>query len=393
MRLEEIQKMDSVAEIFEYIVKNSCYISNTNKNLNIQDWETFDYYTYLVNNFVNKNHVDSSLDYLLISNSRNYKNVHMQDLDVENTVQQSRASILFLMHEYYEGRWDNEVEREFGFKIEGDINKFKRLFTHENIDRFCSFLLTKSQQSERRNLDTRILESMKDENGKWRTVSKYLNIKQISLEQTYEDDRRIDVEQYLTQKNGIENEIDNMYVYQNDNIYTFIARNLHLLTDKQLEFITFYLESTDVTAFEEIFKYDDEIFNKQLKCSYRKNIVTRIERELLSKSDNVKYHDNDYYTLVKSDNEYFLNKLNAIKDRYEQFKLIAKEMKKSHNLAKILNDIVIEQSCINYFITYMKNSETVDMYRYIMSNKFVNLIDAINKIGVDNNATRNRKVS
>ena len=385
--------MKSVSEIFEYIVENSCYISNTNKNLNIQDWDCYEYYTYLVNNFVNKNHVDSSLDYLLISNSRNYKNIHMQDLDIENTVQQSRASILFLMHEYYEGRWDNEVEREFGFKIESDIEKFKRLFTYENIDRFCSFLLTKSQQSERRNLDTRILESMKDENGKWRTVSKYLNIKQISLEQTYEDDRRIDVEQYLAQKNEIENEIDNMYVYQNDNIYTFIARNLHLLTDKQLEFITFYLESTDVTAFEEIFKYDDEIFNKQLKCSYRKNIVTRIERELLSKSNNVKYHENDYYTLVKSDNQYFIDKLNITEDRYEQFKLIAKEMKKSTTLAKILNEIVIEADLLNYFITYMKNSETVELYRFIMSNRFTDLITKINQIGVDANDRTDRKVS
>ena len=393
MKLEKIQEMKSVSEIFEYIVENSCYISNTNKNLDIQNWETLDYYCYLVNNFVNKNHVDSSLDYLLISNSRNHKNIHMQDLDIENTVQQSRASILFLMHEYFEGKWDNEVEREFGFEIQGDIEKFKQLFTEQNIDKFCSFLLVKSQQNERRSLDNRVLESYKDENGKWRTISRYLNIKQISFEECNSDDRRIDVEQQLAQKNEIENEINNLYVYQNDNIYTFIARNLHLLTDKQLEFINFYLESEDVTSFEQIFKCDDEMFNKQLKCSYRKNIVTRIERELLSKSDNVKYHDNDYYTLVKSDNAYFINKLNETDDRYEKFKLIAKEMKKSTTLARMLNEIVIEENCINYFITYMKDSETVETYRFIMSNRFTDLITKINQIGVDNNATRNRKAS
>ena len=373
--------MESVSEIFEYIIKNSCSLSVSNKNLEIKDWNTnFNYECYLVNDVVNKLEAESSLDYLIVSNARNFKNIHMNDLDLENTIAQSRASVLCLLCEYCEGTFDNEIEREFGFRIEGDINKFKKLFTKENVDTFVSFILVKSQQIERKQLSNRVVESIKDENGKWRSISRYLNITQVSWEQTIEDEQRKDIESFLYKINQLNNDSTSEIAnYKNDNIYSFISKNMReILTDKQLLFIDYYLNSAETTSFEEIFKCDDKFMNKQLKCSYRKNIKNRIERELLSKDDKHIKKNGDYYTLIKTDNEKFINKLLAQKDNKAKFELIAKEMKKNTMTSKLLVDVIIDENLLNYFNVYIKDSLNLEIYRFLTNkNKFDDFIQKV----------------
>ena len=229
MNLNKIQDMNSVSEIFGYIVKESCEWSNTNKNLNIQDWNSIEDRIYLVNKVINKNNIESSLDLLIISNTRNFKNIYMQNLDDENSVAQSRASLFFLMCEYIQGKYDNEIEREFGFRIEGDIEQFKKLFLAENVDRFCSYLLIKSQQLERKSLSNRIVEYQKIDN-KWKSVSRYLSINEKSWEQTLEDEDKQSVESFLYKINQIENEQHEIENYKFD-VTTFRKDNGSINTE------------------------------------------------------------------------------------------------------------------------------------------------------------------
>ena len=153
LKLEKIQELSSVSEIFGYIVEESCEYSNVNKNLDISEWNAVEDKIYMVNRVIDKNSIESSLDLLIISNSRNHRNIHMQSSDSENSIAQARASLFFLFCDYFSGKYDNELEREFGFRVEKNLEQFKKLFLKENIDRFCSYLLIKSQQIERKSLE------------------------------------------------------------------------------------------------------------------------------------------------------------------------------------------------------------------------------------------------
>ena len=77
MDLAKIQDMQDVSEIFGYIIENSCEFANVNKNLNISDWNALEDRIYLVNKVINKDDIESSLDLLVISNTRNFKNIYI----------------------------------------------------------------------------------------------------------------------------------------------------------------------------------------------------------------------------------------------------------------------------------------------------------------------------
>lgn len=374
MNLNKIQEFNSVSEIFEYIVEESCEWSNVNKNLNIQDWNALEDRIYLVNKVINKNNIESSLDLLIISNTRNFKNIYMQSLDDENSVAQSRASLFFLMCEYIEGKWDNEIEREFGFRIEGDIEQFKKLFLAENVDRFCSYLLIKSQQLERKSLSNRVVEYQKID-GKWKSISRYLNISEKSWEQALEDEDKQSVENFLYKINQIENEQHEVEVYKQDNIYSQMVQLIPSLTEKQKIFFYSILDNEDVTSFEEYLKTDDEDMNRQCKASYCKNIIKRLSKEL-DNCNNVK--NNGYYSLIRTDNHRFIMGLKKQKDNKAKMEWICNAIKKSDTRAKEITEVLIDTNTINYFHDYINSIENIYLYRFLLdNNRFNNLIEKI----------------
>lgn len=366
-------------------------MSNTNKNLNIKDWESIQEHIYLCNNFVNKNEVESSLDYLIVSNCRNFKNIYMNEEDEENVIEEARASIFFLFCDYFKGEYDGETEKTFGFKIEGNIENFKKLFLKENVDEFCSHVLIKCQQIERKSLSNRIVENIKDELGNWKTIARYVNINMVSWESTIEDDSKKDVEEFLYKIGELREESKKIESYKVDNIYTYIYSHLDVLTDKQLLFYDYYLENS--MSFENLFKCDDEFMGKQLKCSYRKNIVNRVSREILDNSDCVKYN-NGYYSLIKVDNNNF-NKILKGKTEKDKFVAIADMLKKNNSSSKMLIDLIIEHdcNCMNYFITYIKEVKiNTQIYRFLYSEKFKGLLNDIEKIVGDAGGKLNKEI-
>ena len=376
MNLNKIQEFNSVSEIFGYIVEESCEWSNVNKNLNIQDWNALEDRIYLVNKVINKNNIESSLDLLIISNTRNFKNIYMQNLDDENSVAQSRASLFFLMCEYIQGKYDNEIEREFGFRIEGDIEQFKKLFLAENVDRFCSYLLIKSQQLERKSLSNRIVEYQKIDN-KWKSVSRYLSINEKSWEQTLEDEDKQSVESFLYKINQIENEQHEIENYKLDNIYSQMVQLIPSLTEKQKIFFYSILDNEDVTSFEEYLKTDDEDMNRQCKASYCKNIIKRLSKEL-DNCNNVK--NNGYYSLIRTDNHRFIMGLKKQKDNKAKMEWICNSLKKGDTRAKEITEVLIDEKVLNYFHDYINSMENLDLYRFLLNNnRFNNLIEKIIK--------------
>lgn len=376
MNLNKIQDMNSVSEIFGYIVEESCEWSNTNKNLNIQDWNALEDRIYLVNKVINKNNIESSLDLLIISNTRNFKNIYMQSLDDENSVAQSRASLFFLMCEYIQGKWDNEIEREFGFRVEGDIEQFKKLFLPENVDRFCSYLLIKSQQLERKSLSNRVVEYQKID-GKWKSISRYLSISEKSWEQALEDEDKQSVENFLYKINQIENEQHDVEMYKQDTIYSQMVQLIPSLTEKQKIFFYGILDNEDVTSFEEFLKSDDEDMNRQCKASYCKNIIKRLSKEL-DNCNNVK--NNGYYSLIRTDNHRFIMGLKKQKDNKAKFEWICNAIKKNDTRAKEITEVLIDENLLNYFHDYINSMENLDLYRFLLNNnRFNNLIEKIIK--------------
>ena len=362
MNLVKIQDMESVSEIYEYIVEESCEWSNTNKNLNIQDWNSIEDRIYLTNKVINKSYIESSLDLLILSNCRNFKNIHMQNLDVEDSISQARCSIFFLMCEYFQGKYDNEIEREFGFRIEGDIEQFKKLFLPENVDKFCSYLLIKSQQLERKSLSNRVVEYQKID-GKWKSISRYLSISEKSWEQALEDEDKQSVESFLYKINQIENEQHEVEIYKQDTIYSQMVQLIPSLTEKQKIFFYSILDNEDVTSFEEYLKSDDEDMNRQCKASYCKNIIKRLSKEL-DNCNNVK--NNGYYSLIKTDNHRFIMGLKKQKDNKAKMEWICNAIKKSDTRAREIIEVLIDENVLNYFHDYIfsrVNSNCTFLYR------------------------------
>ena len=375
MNLNKIQDMNSVSEIFGYIVEESCEWSNVNKNLNIQDWNALEDRIYLVNKVINKNNIESSLDLLILSNVRNHRNIHMQNLDVEDSISQGRCSIFFLMCEYFQGKYDNEIEREFGFRIEGDIEQFKKLFLPENVDKFCSYLLIKSQQLERKSLSNRIVEYQKID-GKWKSVSRYLSISEKSWEQALEDEDKMSVESFLYKINQIENEQHEVEVYKQDNIYSQMVQLIPSLTEKQKIFFYGILDNEDVTSFEEFLKTDDEDMNRQCRASYCKNIIKRLSKEL-DGCVNVK-NSNGAYQLIRTDNHRFIVGLKKQKDNKAKFEWICNAIKKSDTRAREITEVLIDENVLNYFHDYINSMENLSLYRFLLdNNRFNNLIEKI----------------
>ena len=374
MDLAKIQDMESVSEIFEYIVEESCEWSNVNKNLNISDWNALEDRIYLTNKVINKNDIESSLDLLILSNVKNHRNIHMQSIDIEDAISQGRCSIFFLMLDYLGGKYDNEIEREFGFRVENNIGQFKKLFLPENVDRFCSYLLIKSQQLERKSLSNRIVEYQKID-GKWKSVSRYLNINEKSWEQALEDEDKQSVESFLYKINQIENEQHEIENYKLDNIYSQMVQLIPSLTEKQKIFFYGILENEDVTSFEEFLKSDDEDMSRQSKASYCKNIIKRLSKELDS-CRNVK--NNGYYSLIKTDNHRFVMGLKKQKDNKAKMEWICNALKKSDTRAKEITEILIDENVLNYFHDYINSMENLDLYRFLLdNNRFNNLIEKI----------------
>lgn len=371
LKLEKIQELSSVSEIFSYIVEESCEYSNVNKNLDISEWNAVEDKIYMVNRVIDKNSIESSLDLLIISNSRNHRNIHMQSSDSENSIAQARASLFFLFCDYFSGKYDNELEREFGFRVEKNIEQFKKLFLKENIDKFCSYLLIKSQQIERKSLENRVVEYQKID-GKWKSISKYLNINMRSWEQALEDEDKMSIESFLYKINKIQDEQHRIENYHEDSVYTQMITMLDCLTEKQKIFFYGILDDENITSFENYLKSDDEYMNRQCKASYQKNIIKRLSRELDS-CPNVK-KSNGYYSLKKMDNHRFCVGLKSQKNNKEKMKWISNAIRKNDTRAKEITDILIEENVLNYFQTYIKKEENIELYRFLLNNNEFNKI-------------------
>ncbi len=376
LNLERIQHMESVNEIYEYILSNSTKWESINKNIKMQEWYDYknDLYVYLTNTYVNKEDVENSLDFLIVSNTKAFKFIYSKEEDLENIIQQSRVALYYLMVDFYNGIYDNQTYRAFGFRINRDINQFKRLFLEENIDKFCSILLTKSKQEERKSLPNRVLSRKKINDNEYKTVCEYISLGFESYEQTFEDENKQSADDYLYSKGDLQEKEKNIEVYRNDNIYSYLAKNIGLLTDKQKDFINYYLQE-DLGSFDYLFRENDPHMSKELKCSYRKNIRNKFTKGLLENNPHIKKtKGKGYFTLIKSDNSFLLEKIRKQKDKKKQFQMMAKVMKGNSEVAKMITDIVIDEDVMKYFVDYYKNSFTKEVYRFIYGKKFTNLL-------------------
>ena len=376
MRLDLIQELNSVNEIYSYVLRNSTSWESINKNLKKSEWFEYgldNFHIYLCNKYVNKNECESSLDFLFISNAKAFKLIYTNDDDLENHIQQSRVIIYYLFIDYFEGIYDNEVYRNFGFRINGDIEQFKKLFLKENVDMFCSHLLTKAKQDERKQLSNRIVKAVKDIEGNYKTVVEYENYNFVSYEESFNENKQ-DIDSYLYKKGELEEE-EIIEPFKSDNIYSFMCKNLHLLTDKQREFVEMYKD----TEIDMLFKTHD-CMSKELKYKYKKNIVNRFESKLLMNSKYIKKTKKNYYILLKSDNSFLLSKIFECKDKKEQFELIAKYLKRSDEIGRLINEIVIEQDCMKVFTEYFFNEGfTKDVMRFLYGRKFELILNRLDK--------------
>lgn len=379
MRLDIIQKMKSVNEIYEYILSESTTLESVNKNLKKSEWFEYgldNFRPYLCNRYINKNETESSLDFLFVSNAKAFKLIYTNDDDLENHIQQSRVVIYYQFIDYFEGLYDNEVYRNFGFRVNGDIEQFKKLFLKENVDTFCSHLLTKAKQDERKQLSNRIVKAVKDIDGNYKTVVEYENYNFVSYEESFNEDKQ-DIDSYLYQKGELEEE-EIIKPFKSDNIYSFMCKNLHLLTDKQREFLEMYKDSEIDTLFK-----THDYMSKELKYKYKKNIVNRFESKLLINSKYTKKTKKNYYILLKSDSSFLLSKIFECKDRKEQFELIAKYLKRSDEIGRIINEIIVEQNCMKVFCEYFNEGFTTEVMRFLYGKKFELILNRLEDKGDD----------
>ena len=386
MRLDVIQEMNSVNEIYEYILSESCTLESVNKNLKKAEWFEYgldNFRPYLCNKYINKNETESSLDFLFVSNAKAFKLIYTNDDDSENHIQQSRVVIYYLFTDYFEGLYDNEVYRNFGFRINGDIEQFKKLFLKENVDTFCSHLLTKAKQDERKQLSNRIVKAVKDIDGNYKTVVEYENYNFVSYEESFNEDKQ-DIDCYLYQKGELEQE-EVIEPFKTDNIYSFMSKNLHLLTEKQREFVEMYKDS----EIDMLFKTHD-CMSKELKYKYKKNIVNRFESKLLMNSKYIKKTKKNYYILLKSDNSFLLSKIFECKDRKKQFELISKYLKRNDEIGRLINEIIIEQGCMEVFCEYFNEGFTKEVMRFIYGRRFEEILKRLDK-GDDKNVSRENR--
>lgn len=376
LQLDRIQELQSVNEIYEYILKNSTTLETINKNIKMS--ERYDYrnnlHIYLCNSYVNKGDIESSLDLLIASNTKAFKLIYTKEEDTENVIQLARVSIYYLFLDYFEGLYDNEVYKNFGFRINGDIDMFKRLFLKENVDKFCSHVLLKSKQEERRGLSNRVVSYKKTDNG-YKAVINYLDINFNSYEGSFEEENYKNVETFLYEKGDILEEQKSIEVYKCDNIYSYMWKNLDVLTDKQREFIQYVLD-LNLGSYDFLFKGDSEKYSKELKCSYRKNIRNRFQKNLLNDSKYIRKTE-DYYTLVKSDSSFLLEKIRNKKSMKDKFELIAKLLKKNNETSRILTDIVIEENCMKIFTVFYKDGYTKEIYRFINGKGFKKILERV----------------
>ena len=388
MRLDLIQEMNSVNEIYEYILSESCTLESVNKNLKKAEWFEYgldNFRPYLCNIYINKNETESSLDFLFVSNAKAFKLIYTNDDDLENHIQQSRVVIYYLFTDYFFGLYDNEVYRNFGFRVNGDIEQFKKLFLKENVDTFCSHLLTKAKQDERRSLNNRVVKAIKGDDGRYKTIVMYENCSFVSYEESFEEGRQ-DIDSYLYEKGQLQEE-EIIKPYRNDNIYSFMCKNLHLLTDKQQEFIRFY--SNAGVEIERLFKTNDEM-SKELKYKYKKNIVNRFKNKLFMNSEYIKKTSKGYYVLIKSDSSFLLSKILECEDRKEQFEMINKLLKRNDEIGRLLNELIIDNGCMRVFAEYCEKGFTKEVMRYIYGKKFELILNKLDK-GDDKNVSRENR--
>ena len=392
MRLDKIRELNSVNEIYEYVLRNSTSWESVNKNLKKAEW--FDYSLldnfrpYLCNKYINKNETESSLDFLFVSNAKAFKLIYTNDEDSENHIQQSRVVIYYLFTDYFEGIYDNEVYKNFGFRVNGDIEQFKKLFLKENVDMFCSHLLTKAKQEERKQLSNRIVKAVKDIDGNYKTVVEYENYNFVSYEASFNDENKQDIDSYLYEKGELE-EQEIIEPFKSDNIYSFMSKNLHLLTDKQREFLQMYKNSHIDTLFK-----THDYMSKELKYKYKKNIANRFENKLLMNSKYIKKTKKNYYILLKSDNSFLLSKIFECKDRKEQFVQFSRYLKRNDEIGRLINEIIIEQGCMEVFCEYFNEGFTKEVMRFIYGRRFEEILKRLDKgddkdVSTENKTARN----
>ena len=390
MRLDVIQEMNSVNEIYEYILSESTKLESVNKNLKRNEWHEYgldNFHVYLCNTYVNKNEVESSLDLLFISNAKAFKMIYQQEEDSENIIEQSRVVIYYLLRDYFEGLYDNEVYRNFGFRINRDIEQFKKLFLKENVDMFCSHLLTKAKQDERRSLNNRVVKAVKDTSG-WKTIVEYENYNFVSYEESFCEDRQ-NIDDYLYQKGELEEE-EIIEPFKSDNIYSFMSKNLHLLTDKQQKFIEIY--SDEDTNIERLFKANDNNMSKELKYQYKKNIIKKFEEKLFMNNKNIKKTKKEgYYVLIKTNSSFLLSKLDNCKDKKEQFEMVTKLLKRNDEIGRLINEIIVEEDCMKVFCEYFNEGFTKEVMRFLYGKKFELILKRLEDKGDDKDVSRENR--
>ena len=388
MRLDVIQELKSVNEIYEYILSESTKLESVNKNLKKSEWHEYgldNFHVYLCNTYVNKNEVESSLDLLFISNAKAFKMIYQQEEDSENIIEQSRVVIYYLLRDYFEGLYDNEVYRNFGFRINGDIEQFKKLFLKENVDMFCSHLLIKAKQDERRSLNNRIVKAVKDTNG-WKTIVEYENYNFVSYEESFCEDKQ-DIDSYLYEKGELKEE-EIIKPFKADNIFSYMRKNLNLLTNKQQKFIKIY--SDEDTNIERLFKANDNNMSKELKYQYKKNIIKKFEEKLFMNNKNIKKTKKGYYVL-KMDSSSLLSKLDNCKDKKEQFLMVSKLLKRNDEVGKLINEIAIESDCMSIFAEYFNKGFTKEVMRFLYGKKFELILNRLKDKGDDKDVSRENR--
>lgn len=379
MILEPIQQMNSVNEIYEYILFNSTSLESTNKNIKMNDRFNFkDLYIYLCNTYVSRGSAISSLDFLIASNTKEFKKIYTKEDDTENTIQLARVVIYFFLLDYYNGIYDNEIYRNFGFRINGNVEQFKKLFLKENVDKFCSHLLLKAKQEERRGLANRVVSYKKEENGGYKAEISYIDVAFTSYESSFEDEHSKDIDCLMYEKGEIKNTPNECEMYRNDNIYSYMWRNIDVLTDKQKEFINHIL-SLDLGSYEFLFKNDCDKYSKELKCSYRKNIKNRFEQKLLIENKHIKYNGN-YYKLVKTDSSFLLEKIKKQKTQKGKFEVITKLLKKDNEIGRLLNDLVIDNGYMGIFTSFYRDGYSKEIYRFINGRGLKTILERVDEL-------------
>lgn len=370
MELRDIQEMDSLDKIYEYIIKNS-FEEKLNKNMY---WDNKLSYSTYEGSYLNLKYtktLDSQLDTLFPKLVKIYAKKFEVDITNDSSFLEDIASLVRIhvydiLKMYYTGELDEEIQREFKFKIENNISNFKKLFTYENIDRFVSFLLIKCTQEATRSTNeiSSYIRRNKVNNSYEYNITDFKSLDRtikFSSSRT-EEAEDISVEEYLYLISDNKDKFNDDIVKINNarNIYNLLSTLSFLLTDKQKEFvkITSQAIENNMMLIDEVFSVDDLNYSKEQKKQFKRMIGKRL-LEILN-SYEIKKYVNSYeykdsrnrnqvgYQLKKDD--LFERKIKEILDRdsiQESFFYLVKLINKDNVVADKLIEIITDMNQVH----------------------------------------------